>query len=126
MLLLLLIITTVKATTLLLLHSILSRPPQPTLLPQKPILMDNFMQDQQPLTTDTTCTPDYPPLTLSCHWTYKRRNSKTGLFVPIAHAKNLFTNYGLIQVAGALSTGAQSLYLVIESFYATIQTALSI
>lgn len=37
----------------------------------------------------------------------------------------MFTQYGLIQVAGALTNGEQSLYLVIESFSASLSSSLS-
>lgn len=67
-----------------------------------------------------TLTPDLlqsSTLRLSCVWTVKERDPETGLFVPVLEVKNLWTDYGLTQLASAVQGGYSApAYLIIDTF----------
>lgn len=60
-------------------------------------------------------------LRIGCVWTVKERDPRTGLYIPKLSRKNLFTDYGLQALSGALSGGyVAPQYLVIETNKTTV------
>lgn len=61
-------------------------------------------------------------LGLSCTWTVKERDPKTGLFIPKLRVKNIFTNTGLNALASAVQGAyVAPTFLVIDSAGAKLQ-----
>lgn len=57
-------------------------------------------------------------------WTIKERDPRTGLFIPKLARRNKFTDYGLTNLAQSwMGQGTPPLYLVIDSWSASVQNA---
>jgi hypothetical protein len=71
--------------------------------------------------TVTLDSPLSSRLGISCVWTVKEKDPKSGLYIPVLRRKNLFTNYGLQALSGALAgTYIAPQYLVIETGHSTL------
>jgi hypothetical protein len=62
---------------------------------------------------------------LSCIWTVKERDPKTGLYIPVLQRKNIFTNYGLTALSAVPGgqTYTAPIYLELENNSAAITNA---